>query len=241
MIVPAISLQHSVPVDADHVSALMENIKTNGQLAPIIVRRLTHEIIDGFHRVSALQLLGMDAEIVERELTDEEFLAARIVSATQHEEVKVGRAVTWIDEEWANLPFAKQHKSAAAAFSAAGKGKASSEVAAWVEKQSNRWGAATSYIRSHWLYEHKESSQPCDPPEVPTVVKSTVKGDKPLTDPESMPPKLRNVWADAKVFVAEAKKVSDGDFNSSPIEHQYLMRDAIEELLEEANRIHGYV
>ena len=240
MKVPAVSLTHSVPVDSDHVGALRDNIKTNGQLAPVIVRRLTHEIIDGFHRVAAMQLLGMDVEIVERELSDEEFLAARVVSATQHEAVKVGRAVTWIDEEWANLPFAKQHKSAAAAFGAVSKGKASSEVAAWVEKQSARWGSTVNSIRSEWLYEHKKSSEVPEP--TPTLPpKSTVKGDRPLDDPESMPPKLRNVWADAKVFIAEAKKIGDTDMMDLPEEHKTMMDEVLSELDVEATRVYGYL
>ena len=241
MKVPAISLVHSIPIDADHVAVLAENIKANGQYSAVLVRRLTHDIIDGFHRVMAMQLLGMDVEIDEKDMTDEEFLAARIVSATQHEGVKIDRAVTWIDEEWANLPFASKYKGAAAAFSAYSKGQAPDDVAAWVEKQSARWGAAVNTIKNHWLYQTTGKGTASGTPEKVETSHSTVKGDRELTDPESMPPKLRNVWADAKVFISEAKRITDSDMMDIPEEHKTMLDEALSELGTEADRLYAYL
>lgn len=236
MKVPAVSLLVNVAVDVDHVTTLSQNIQENGQLSPVVVRKLTHDIVDGFHRVSAMQLLGMDVEIVERTFkTDEDFLAARIVSATQHEGVKVERAVKWIDQEWSQLPIAKLHKSAKAAFSAWQNEKASDEAVEWVEKAAKRWGVSPHTILHHWMKPEKSTNVGTPPPEEPA--KSTKKKDRPLDDPESMPAKFRNAWADAKVCEHELAKISEDDLEGAPEEHCRLLFAVIEPLREEVERL----
>lgn len=249
MRVPAISLTVDVAVDEEHVNAIADNIKENGQLAPIVVRKLTFDIVDGFHRTAALQKLGMDADIIEREFsTDEDFLAARVVSATQHEGVKVERAVHWIEDEWQRLPIATKHKTVAAAFSAVAQGTASDEVADWVERTSKRWGVAVSTMKNQWLYgqdsnKQKVSSKRLDTPKLvqDAPQRDTTKLVRDPSDPASLPPRLRNMWADAKVFVSTVSKLDEEDFTELvPIQRE-LLGDALDELEYEAARLHDIV
>ncbi|KKK61074.1 hypothetical protein LCGC14_3018000, partial [marine sediment metagenome] len=68
-------------------------------------------VIDGFHRVTALKELGTMITANEIDCNDEDFWAARIVSATQHEGVKIDRAALWVEELWAASPYTAEYKT----------------------------------------------------------------------------------------------------------------------------------
>ena len=55
---PIADLISDVPVDPVHARELADSIKSKGQLAPVIIRDGTKEVIDGFHRIAALKELG---------------------------------------------------------------------------------------------------------------------------------------------------------------------------------------
>jgi len=253
MKIPAISLKVDVDVDTDHVATLVENIKENGQLAPVVVRKVSHDIVDGFHRVAAMQELGMDVEIIEHKFTDDEaFLAARIVSATQHEGVKVARAVVWIDQEWSRLPIAKLHKSAKAAFGAYKNKKASDEAIEWVEKAARRWGVSPMTIVNNWMGSGGKVSEVSH--EVETIVDedqeseaetptthSTKKKDRDVNDPESMNVRFRNAWAEVKICEHELSKVTDEDMDTAPDEHKRMLLAVLSPLGDEVDRIYKHI
>ena len=62
---PIEELVSDVPVDPLHTRELADSIMSKGQLAPVIVREETKEVIDGFHRIAAMKELGFnEAECV---------------------------------------------------------------------------------------------------------------------------------------------------------------------------------
>ena len=149
-------IDHDTPVDRAHVDALKQSLSVVGQLTPILVRRATSItkgellVIDGFHRVAALKELGTMITANEIDCNDEDFWAARIVSATQHEGVKVDRAALWIEELWAASPYTDKYKTVTAAISSADTGKATSEIQALVKGWSDAWGIAIQTLRA-WV------------------------------------------------------------------------------------------
>lgn len=50
-------LVSDVPVDPVHTRELADSIMSKGQLAPVIIREETREVIDGFHRIAAMKEL----------------------------------------------------------------------------------------------------------------------------------------------------------------------------------------
>ena len=149
-------IDHDVPIDLAHVDALKQSLSAVGQLTPILVRRATVQskgelaVVDGFHRTTALKELGMMITAIELDCTTEEFWTARIVSATQHEEVKTDRAALWVKELWEASPYTAEYKTVTAAISATDTGKATSEVQALVEGWTKAWGIANSTLRN-WI------------------------------------------------------------------------------------------
>ncbi len=149
-------IDHDVPIDLAHADALKLSLSMLGQLTPILVRRATVQsegelsVVDGFHRVTAMKELGMMIAAIELDCTTEEFWTARIVSATQHEDVKEDRAALWIKELWNASPFTAEHKSATAAVRAVEAGKATPMVQDLVEGWTKAWGIANSTLRN-WV------------------------------------------------------------------------------------------
>lgn len=107
--IPLKDLVNDVPVEPDHVDELVESMKRWGQLEAVTVREGTLEIINGFHRVAALQKLsdmefegleGFDCNYVKCVIkpceSDDEFYSQRVVSAVTHDLVKCPRATDWI-------------------------------------------------------------------------------------------------------------------------------------------------
>lgn len=150
------ALVSDVAVDPVHVKELADSIKLKGQLAPIIIREENKEVIDGFHRVAAMQELGFkEVDCVQVPCGDEEFWDFRIIQASLHKNVTFARAVDWIDEVFRVSPYSTKYKSAYSLFGAR---HAPQPVKAWVEDKSKAWGLASRTIEN-WLYA-KQSMEP---------------------------------------------------------------------------------
>lgn len=157
---PIEQLVSDVPVDPVHMRELADSIMTKGQLAPVIVREDTKEVIDGFHRIAAMKDLGFNQ--VEGVLTpcdDEGFWDFRIIQASLHKNVTFARAVDWIEKvfELSSLRKhwehggAREYKSAYSVFAAYNRANPPQEAREWVETKSRMWGLAPRTIEN-WLY-----------------------------------------------------------------------------------------
>ena len=158
--IPIDRLVSDVPVDAVHVRELADSIKTAGQLAPIIVREGSREVIDGFHRIAALKELGFtQVQCVETACDDEGFWDFRIISASLHKAVTFARAIDWMERVFELSPWQPRYKNAHMLFQSAAETKsAPKEVQAWAGLKAATWGLAPSTIAG-WL-ETKENLTP---------------------------------------------------------------------------------
>lgn len=149
---PIDRLVSDVPVDPVHARELADSIKATGQLAPIIVRDETMEVIDGFHRIAAMKELGFNrVECVVTLCDADSFWDFRIMSASLHKAVTFARAVDWIEEIFKISPWNTRYKSAYSLFHQVSVGEAPQEVRQWATNKSQRWGLATATIEN-WLY-----------------------------------------------------------------------------------------
>ena len=157
---PMEELVSDVPVDPVHVKELADSIMSKGQLAPIIIREETKEIIDGFHRVAAMAELGFkEVECVLTPCDDEGFWDFRIIQASLHKNVTFARAVDWIEKifEMSSLRKhwehggAREYKSAYSVFASYTRANPPNEVKEWVESKSKMWGLTPRAIQN-WLY-----------------------------------------------------------------------------------------
>ena len=78
-------------VDDDKMQDLMESIRINGILSPVLVRPIgndTYEMVSGHRRMHAAMLLGMHAiPAIIREMTDDEAVVKMVDSNIQREEL----------------------------------------------------------------------------------------------------------------------------------------------------------
>jgi hypothetical protein len=155
--IPIDQLVSDVAVDPAHVKALAASIKIVGPITPVTVRAETLALIDGFHRVAALQELGfseVDCFVVDCD--DETFWDMRITTAVTHKSVTFARAIGWIEEAFkANSLLTgrnTQYKSAYSIFRAVRHGHAGTPAGAkkWVAEKARRWGVAVTTIEQ-WL------------------------------------------------------------------------------------------
>jgi len=148
-----------VPVDPVHTRELADSIMTKGQLAPVIVREETSEVIDGFHRIAALKELGFNqVESVLTPCDDEGFWDFRIIQASLHKNVTFARAIDWMDKVFELSPWTDRYKNAHILFEKVRDKTAPQEVGEWAEKKAKVWGLTITVI-AEWL-ETKEKLQP---------------------------------------------------------------------------------
>jgi len=152
---PIDKLVSDVAVDPVHARELADSIMGKGQLAPVIIREETKEVIDGFHRIAAMKELGFNQ--VEGVLTpcdDEGFWDFRIIQASLHKNVTFARAIDWIDKVFQLSPWTGRYKSAHTLFEAATlkrpESTAPKEVIEWAEQKAKIWGLSPSTI-AQWL------------------------------------------------------------------------------------------
>lgn len=157
---PIDKLVSDVAVDPLHARELADSIMSRGQLAPVIVREETKEVIDGFHRIAAMKELGFThVECVLTPCDDEGFWDFRIIQASLHKNVTFARAIDWIEKVFEVTPLRKhwehggerEYKSAYSVFASYNHANPPNEVKEWVETKSAMWGLAPKTIEN-WLY-----------------------------------------------------------------------------------------
>ena len=157
---PMEKLISDVPVDPLHARELADSIMRKGQLAPVIIREETREVIDGFHRIAAMKELGFkDVECVLTPCDDESFWDFRIIQASLHKNVTFARAIDWIEKVFEMSSLRKhwehgggrEYKSVYSVFASYTQANPPKEVKEWVEAKSAMWGLAPSTIEN-WLY-----------------------------------------------------------------------------------------
>lgn len=109
-----------VPVDIKHVEELADSIREEaklrpglrtGQLSPILLGEVrdfkTFPIIDGFHRASAIKLIGnLEAfSTIRPQSSWEEIIDHRILAAATHRVVRFSRLIEWIEASWSYSPW----------------------------------------------------------------------------------------------------------------------------------------
>lgn len=156
---PIKDLVSDVAVDLTHTKELADSIMSKGQLAPVIIREKTKEVIDGFHRIAAMKELGFNqVECVLTPCDDEGFWDFRIIQASLHKNVTFARAVDWMDKVFGLSPWTNRYKNTHILFEKVRDKSAPQEVQEWAEKKAKTWGLSVTVI-SEWL-ETKEKLQP---------------------------------------------------------------------------------
>ena len=148
---PTKELVSDVPVDPVHTRELADSIMSRGQLAPVIIREETKEVIDGFHRIAAMKELGFDqVECVLTPCDEEGFWDFRIIQASLHKNVTFARAIDWIEKVFQLSPWTDRYKSAYVLYSKVQDGSAPKEAVSWAESKGKVWGLAPGTVRN-WL------------------------------------------------------------------------------------------
>ena len=155
---PVGELRHDVAVDRNHVEKLKRSIQERGQIAPIIVWAAGNQIIDGFHRATALQELGIkEAAVTFVDCDKEEFQDLRITAGAIHEAVSLPRVARWVQEAFSETPWAA-HLPASKVFAATQANRyndghflgfsqeETQRLKAWVEAKASIWGLAPGTI-----------------------------------------------------------------------------------------------
>lgn len=152
---PMEELVSDVAVDPLHIRELADSIKGKGQLAPVIIREETKEVIDGFHRIAALKELGFrDVECVVTPCDDDTFWDFRIISASLHKAVTFARAVEWIEQVFNISPWKAKYSSGYSLFHQVRVGEAPQDAKEWATRKAKVWGLSTATIEN-WLYARK--------------------------------------------------------------------------------------
>ena len=150
--VPIDRLVNDVAVDLVHVRELADSIKASGPISPVMVRDETYELIDGFHRVAAMQELGFqEVGCILMPCDDETFWDLRIMSASLHKSVAFARAVDWVEECFRTSEWASRYKSAYSLFAGSRLNNLPAEANTWVAEKSQKWGLAPRTVEG-WLY-----------------------------------------------------------------------------------------
>ena len=149
---PINRLVNDVAVDPVHVRELADSIKVSGPISPVMVREGSHELIDGFHRVAAMQELGFThVECILTPCDEETFWDLRIMSASLHKSVAFARAADWVEECFRVSPWASKYKSAYVLFVSGRQNNVAPEAQSWMLQKSQAWGLSPRTIEE-WLY-----------------------------------------------------------------------------------------
>lgn len=117
----------------------------------MVVREENLKLIDGFHRVAAMQELGFqDVDCIVVDCDDETFWDMRIISASTHKAVTFARVIEWIDQVFQLSPLTGKYKNALNLFDTVRQGYGPQESKDWVTTKSQQWGLAPATIRN-WL------------------------------------------------------------------------------------------
>ena len=165
--------QEDVPVDKAHVRELADSISKEaknssrtGQLSPVLLAEVPDfnmfPIIDGFHRVPALEMVGQTEVFatIRPNSTWEEIIDLRILAAITHKSVKFSRLIEWVEEAWKRSQWSDR-VSAIQAFTIGYEGFKSKgkkldideeeveEIKRWTQEKSEQWHISTATVYSH--------------------------------------------------------------------------------------------
>lgn len=166
--------REDVAVDEAHVQELAESMrqeakegKGNGQLSPVILGQVPgldqFAIIDGFHRVAALDQTG-EKEVfstVKPNITWEEVINHRILAAATHRYVRFARLGEWIRDSWTRTPWSEKINVSQAFLLRSGPSMTGSrmrlspeevnEIRVWVNKKCEQWHLSAGHIYANIL------------------------------------------------------------------------------------------
>lgn len=163
--------REDVAVDEAHVRELADSIEREargglrtGQLSSVTLGHIPGfdklAIIDGFHRVTALESKGRTEAFatIRPNSSWEEVIDLRILAATTHRSVKFARLIEWVGESWNYSQWSKKIK-AAQAFQLTFTGMTGSrlgldseevrEIREWVERKCDQWHISASSVYIH--------------------------------------------------------------------------------------------
>jgi uncharacterized ParB-like nuclease family protein len=169
--------REDVPVDQSHVDELKRLIALEstekggtGQLQPILLGevpgRSQFAVIDGFHRIPALEQLDRKYVLaaIRLDCSWEKVIDLRISAAQSHEVVKFSRVVEWVEDAWSmtqwsyfattiqafSFTFIKNAEYAVTGKRLGFSPEDAEEIRAWVRDKCARWNIGTSSVY-HYL------------------------------------------------------------------------------------------
>lgn len=172
-------LIEDVPVNEEHVRYLMNSLKEEGQISPILVWQEGKRVFDGFHRLSAVKRLGWKVILCLIYSCDEKkFWDLRITSAVSHKTVHFARVIEWVQLAFQETDWGKKmNPSQAFGIGQRGAGARVSlspeerkALTAWVYEKSRQWRIEPNRIRE--MLQIAEIS-------VPTLIKDVREDGKP--------------------------------------------------------------
>lgn len=172
--------REDVAVDETHVLELAGSIDAEsrqgthaGQLSPVllgVVPDLSQlPIIDGFHRVAALDRLGRERVFatIKPDSSWEDIYDLRILTAVSHKTVQFARLMSWVDDAWERSPWNERLKASQAftlklpGMTGSRLGLSPDEATAireWVDRKCEQWRVSPVKI-----YQNLSTAQIADP------------------------------------------------------------------------------
>ncbi len=169
--------QEDVAVDREHVRALAESMQNEsngsgnitGQLTPALLAEVPGEdkfvILDGFHRISALDSNGEEQvySTVKLDCTPADVIDIRIVAAKSHKKVKFSRIVEWVEDAWAQTEWSDSINVSSAfimtLLNSSGKGRVKKEdklddetvlqIKGWVQQKCHEWDISVNHVERY--------------------------------------------------------------------------------------------
>ena len=163
-----------VAVDQPHVKELAESMREKakegiptGQLSPVLLGQVPDldqfPIIDGFHRVAALDETGEKEVFSTIKLnTDwDDILDLRILAAASHRSTRFARLIEWIENSWKRTSWSKKvNVSQAFVLRVSPKSTGSrmdltpeefEDIKSWVDKKCDQWHLSAWHIYANIL------------------------------------------------------------------------------------------
>lgn len=101
MMVDPQELVIDLPLNEKKVVEYMQSLSEHGLVQDVVVWLKDNRIIDGFHRTEAARRLGWtELHVLVKDISEEAFWNARIISARQHHEIEASRLTVWMSECW---------------------------------------------------------------------------------------------------------------------------------------------
>lgn len=172
--------REDVPVDKIHVEELAVSmrregeVKRSGQLSPVLLACVPDfpqlPILDGFHRVAALNQNGQTEVFSTIRPTSnwEEVIDLRILSAETHRSIRFSRLVEWVEDGWNRSQWAdrvKVNQAFALRYAKSMTGERiglspdeAQDIRDWVDRKCEQW-----HMKPGTLYQHLLTAQSAAP------------------------------------------------------------------------------